>query len=149
MHGSHNIIYPLRGLHNLAYDNVNSVMVNGYDIIRSMFATLRIYRECSIWKGLLSCIHPVKEDLQTTSIFHHKQYPPFLFIPRIPIIIPIVTQINIPIVFIEHIVRKVIILFPRVVVHGDSWVDDTCIILTTFTVQNPYDPNDFHWLQLI
>ena len=43
MHGSHNIniMYSLRGLHNLAYDNVNSAMVNGYDIMRSTFARNR------------------------------------------------------------------------------------------------------------
>ena len=35
------ISYPLRGLHNLTYDNVNSAMVNGYDT----FATLRILPE--------------------------------------------------------------------------------------------------------
>ena len=42
VHGSHNIIYPLRSEHNLAYVNVNSAMVNGYDIMRSTFATLTI-----------------------------------------------------------------------------------------------------------
>ena len=45
VHGSYNIIYPLRGFHNLAYDNTNSAMVNGYDIMRSMFATLSILSE--------------------------------------------------------------------------------------------------------
>ena len=45
MHGPHNMIYPLQGLHNLAYDNVNPAMVNGYDTMRSTFATLRIISE--------------------------------------------------------------------------------------------------------
>ena len=45
VHGSHNIIYPLRGLHNVAYNNVNSAMMNGYDIMRFTFATLWILSE--------------------------------------------------------------------------------------------------------
>ena len=35
------ISYPLWGLHNLVYDNMNHAMVNGY-IMSSMFATLQI-----------------------------------------------------------------------------------------------------------
>ena len=39
------ISYPLRGLHNLVSDNVNLVMVNGYGIVSSLFATLWILIE--------------------------------------------------------------------------------------------------------
>ena len=39
------ISFPLRCLHNLAYDNLNPTIVNMYDIMSSVFATLRILSE--------------------------------------------------------------------------------------------------------
>ena len=45
------MIYPFRGLHNRANDNVDSAMVNIYDILRSTFAafaTLRIFMKRSM-----------------------------------------------------------------------------------------------------
>ena len=52
------ISYPLQGLHNLAYDNVNPAMVNGNDIMSSMFATLWVLSERFDLKRSLMVIMP-------------------------------------------------------------------------------------------
>ena len=49
-------VYPLRGLHNLQYDDVNPAMVYRFGIMSSMFATLQILSERpNLWKGLFRC----------------------------------------------------------------------------------------------
>ena len=57
-HGSHNIIYPLRSVHNLAYDNMNSV--SGEWVCYYEIYVFGFYRKFSIWKGLWTHISSTK-----------------------------------------------------------------------------------------